>query len=166
MAANNSNRISAVLTDAQITALRTAISTIESTLPFLIGLTSEERKSMPKISDANKTFTEDASAALLVNPELFPVYVKPAELANDLKLYQQLDEFVQRIAKFSEKLTDTQSLAGSEAYVSALTVYRLAESAANAGVAGADTLYNQLRNRFAEQGNASKQAAAINVSPN
>lgn len=166
MAAINSNRISVTLTDAQITALRNAFGTIESTLPFLTGLTPAERQALPKMNNANKTFSEDANAALSINAELFPAYVKPAELANDLKLYQQLDEFVQRAARISEKLTDTQILAGSEAYVSALTVYRLAESASNAGVPGADALHSQLKKRFSDQGPAKAEPVPIVVSPN
>lgn len=43
-------------------------------------------------------------------------------------------------------------LAGSEAYITALTAYRLLQSAAQDGVPGADTLYDRLKDRFAEQG--------------
>lgn len=43
-------------------------------------------------------------------------------------------------------------MAGSESYVSALTAYKLFGSAADAGVPGADAIYNQLKQRFAGQG--------------
>lgn len=152
MAATNSNRLSATLTDAQITALRNAISTMENTLPWLTGLTRHERMAMPKMSEVNKTFTEDALNGLPANAGLFPAYVKADEISKDFKLYGQLDEFVQRVARLNEMLTDTQTIAGHEAFMSALTVYRLTESAAKAGLPGADTFYRQLKQRFAGQG--------------
>ena len=43
-------------------------------------------------------------------------------------------------------------IAGSEAYASALTAYRLFEAAAKAGVLGADAAYIPLAERFAGQG--------------
>ena len=53
----------------------------------------------------------------------------------------------------AERISDTQVLAGSEAYVSALAAYRNFEAAAYAGIPGADTVYDLLRTRFANQGN-------------
>lgn len=47
-----------------------------------------------------------------------------------------------------EKLEDTQILAGSEAYVSALTGYKLFGAAADAGLPGADAIYDSLKTRF------------------
>ena len=43
-------------------------------------------------------------------------------------------------------------LCGSEAYASSLTAYRLFEAAASAGLPGADSVYNALKQRFAGQG--------------
>ena len=54
--------------------------------------------------------------------------------------------------QLGEQLLDTQILAGSDAYATALMIYRLAESAAKAGLPGADTLYQTLRQRFVAQG--------------
>ena len=46
-------------------------------------------------------------------------------------------------------------LAGSEAYVAALSVYKLVGAAASAGVEGTDTIYEQLRERFTVSTNTS-----------
>ncbi|UPT69585.1 MAG: hypothetical protein M0D53_10425 [Flavobacterium sp. JAD_PAG50586_2] len=59
-----------------------------------------------------------------------------------------------------EKLQDTQLLAGSEAYASGLTIYKLFGSAADAGIPGADAIYDQLKQRFAGQGGPGKRADA------
>jgi hypothetical protein len=54
----------------------------------------------------------------------------------------------------AEKLDDTQMLAGSEAYITALAAYRNFDAAAKAGIQGADTIYNHLKERFKGQGGA------------
>ncbi|UAY52128.1 hypothetical protein [Ferruginibacter albus] len=148
----NSNRINIVLTPAQIADLRTAFDTIDSIMSFAVGLSVKERTILPKINSSNKTFSEDALQGLESNAPIFPSYLKAADMGNDLTLYTQLDEFVQRSKKTTEVFSDTQMLAGSEAYTTALAVYRLAESAALAGVQGANTLYDHLKERFKGQG--------------
>jgi hypothetical protein len=73
---------------------------------------------------------------------------------NDLTLFTQLDEIVGIVNQLREKLEDTRQLAGGESYVSALTLYKLFGSAADAGVPGADAIVTQLKARFANQGGA------------
>ena len=141
------------MTDTQITDLRKAFQVTFALLPFLIGLTIDERKTIPKIDNSNKTFTEDAlTGAQSTYASILPTYVNVAEMALDLSLFKQLDEFVLLANDLSEQLRDTQMLAGSEAYISGLTIYRLSEAGANAGIPGADTFYKQLQERFKGQG--------------
>lgn len=152
MANITNNRLSITMTAAQITAVKTAIQTIQTNMPFLLGLTMEERSSLPKINVANKAFTEDAINAMVNNPTLLPAYFNVAEMQKDMTLFAQLDELNILINQLAERVSDTQMLAGSEAYVSALAAYRNFEAAANAGVSGADTIYDLLKSRFANQG--------------
>ena len=144
----NDNKLSVNLTAANISDLKTFHNQFLSILPFLKGLSPEDRQALPKISVANKVFVEDAIMAAKNNPTLLPAYLNILEIEKDLILYQQLDEFVNLIAQTAEKLRDTQIIAGSEAFVSALTIYRLFEAASNAGMPGSDAIYQQLRTRF------------------
>jgi hypothetical protein len=146
------NRLNVTATPTQITAVKTALQTANTNLPFLVGLTTEERATLPAINVANKTFTEDAINAGVNNAALLPSYLSVANMQNDLTLFNQLDEIIILTKQFLEKLQDTQLLVGSEAYASALTVYKLFGSAADAGVAGTDTINNFLRKRFEGQG--------------
>ena len=142
------NRINVVMTDAQVTAVKNAIATINSTISFSVSLTTDERKTLPKISVANKSFTEDAINVLANNAALFPAYLDLNLMQNDIKLYQQLDELATVLRQTLERIEDTRILAGSEAYVAALTVYKMIGAAAAAGIEGTDTIYEQLRERF------------------
>jgi hypothetical protein len=105
---------------------------------------------LPKINVSNKAFTEDAINSMVNNPSLLPAYFNVAEMQKDMTLFAQLDEIYTIVNQLAERISDTQLLAGSEAYVSALAAYRNFEAAANAGVAGADTIYDLLKSRFCE----------------
>lgn len=146
------NRLNTTATAAQISAVKTAIQTINTNLPFLIGLTIEERITMSTIDVANKVFTEDAMVAGLNNSNLLPSYISLSNMQNDLTMFNQLDEIIFAIKQLLEKLEDTQLLAGSEAYATALAIYKLIGSAADAGIPGTDVIIHQLKQRFANQG--------------
>jgi hypothetical protein len=146
------NRINVTATAAQLTGVKTAIQSINTNLPFLVGLTTDERIALPAINVNNKAFTEDAINAMVNNPTLMPSYLSITNMQNDLTLFTQLDELILIVKQLLERLEDTQLLAGSEAYVTALAAYRAIGGAADAGVPGADTIYNQLKTRFANQG--------------
>ena len=148
------NRLNIQATAAQITAVKTALQTINTNLPFLIGMTPEERSVLPAIDVNNKAFTEDAIFAGVNNAALLPSYISVANMQTDLGLFSQLDEISGLINQLAEKISDTQFLAGSEAYTSALTLYKLFGSAAESGMPGADAVYDKLRKRFANQGGA------------
>jgi hypothetical protein len=142
------NRIDTVMTPTQVTDVKNAITTINTAISFSVSLTTDERASLPKISVANKSFTEDAINAIANNGTLFPAYLNVAQMQNDLELYRQLDELSTMLRQTLERIEDTRILAGSEAYVAALSVYKLVGAAASAGVQGTDTIYEQLRERF------------------
>jgi len=155
-----SNRLSVTLTPAAITAIKTAIATVNTQLPFLLGLTSAERKAIPKIDVNNKVFVEDALTAINNNTGILPSYINATEIGKDLELFEQLDELVQLVGQLYDKLKDTQMLAGSEAYVSSLVAYKLFASAADAGLPGAESIYNQLKQRFTVSGGSSDNTAS------
>lgn len=157
------NRINTTIDAAVLATIKTKLSEINAALPFLISLTPDERKNLPKINEANKIFVEDAITGMQNNAAIIPSYLNIANVKNDLTLFQQLDDVISVINQIHQKMSDTQMLAGSEAYVSSLTAYRLFESASNAGVDGTTAVYNSLRQRFSNQG--SSESAAKNNEP-
>jgi len=146
------NRVNATATAAQVTAVKAAFQTILTNLPFLVGLTADERKSLIAVDVANKAFTEDAINAAVNNPTLVPSYLSVANMQNDLTLFTQLDEISGLANQLCERIEDTKMLAGSEAYSVALSLYKSFGAAADAGVQGADSIVDQLKKRFATSG--------------
>lgn len=149
------NRIDTTMTPAQFNDVKAAIDAINTAISFSVSLTTDERRSLPKISVSNKAFTQDAIKAVANNANIFPAYLDAAQMSRDLELYEQLDELSIQLQQTLERIEDTRILAGSEAYVAALAAYKLLAAAASAGVQGSDTIYLQLKERFANQGNFS-----------
>ena len=161
MATNpTTSRLSLALPAAKLAKITQLLTDLNAELDFTVGLTTEERVALPKMNDGSEPFVDDALAGAQQNADIFPAYIKLEELQKDLALYTQLGPLVERLAGLSERLRDTQILAGSEAYVTALMIYRLAEAAAKAGLPGADTLYKALRKRFTSQGTPAAKPAA------
>lgn len=59
------NRVSAVLSEADRQAVLAAIETIRTKLPFLVDLTPEQRRSLPKMGDRSRSFVAKALAVAL-----------------------------------------------------------------------------------------------------
>ncbi|WP_348824699.1 hypothetical protein [Flavobacterium aestuarii] len=154
------NRLNITATAAQVTAVKAAFQTILTNLPFLVGLTADERKSLNAIDVSNKAFTEDAINAGVSNPTLVPSYLSVANMKNDLALFAQLDEIAALANQLSQRVDDTRMLAGSEAYGAALSLYKAFGGAADAGVPGAESVVDQLKKRF-----ASNSGSAVNTAP-
>ncbi|MGC4057409.1 MAG: hypothetical protein QM743_04705 [Chitinophagaceae bacterium] len=156
MALVNSNRVNAVLDEGNLITIKSLFQQIAALMPMLVGLTAEERQRLPKINVSNKAFTEDAFRILRNNASFFPGFLNPTFMSYDLTLFQQLDELATISRQLTERITDTMTLAGNEAYVSALSVYRLSEAAALAGMPGADEARRQLSMRFSGQGSSAE----------
>lgn len=146
------NRISASLNPDDFNAVKQAIQEIRNRMPFLLGVTLEERKKMLKINRANKLFVADAIEVARENPEVLPYYLTVAELEKDFTLFQQLNELLFPLEQLFERVRDTQMLAGSEAYQTSLVLYKLTRVAAEAGMPGMDTAHAKLKVRFEGQG--------------
>ncbi len=154
MANLTNNRLNIVATEAQITAAKNSLVQFDAQFPFLIGLTVEEKTTLPAINVDNKIFTEDAINAAVNNMDMLPGYLSVSGVQTDMKLFNQLDELVPMVRKQLEKLEDTRFLAGSEAYTTALMIYKLFGAAAESGIPGADAIVAQLRERFTSNGNS------------
>ncbi len=142
------NQISMIMAEEAKVQVIDLLKQITDLMPFLTGLTPEQRKRLPKIEKRNKSFVQDVEAVIKNDASLLPSYVKPDEMSKDLELYEQLEELLTPLTYLCDRVRDTQMLAGSEAYTQALMVYNMIKAANKAGLPGANSLYNQLKGRF------------------
>ena len=155
-----SDRVNHTFTQAEIDEIKQHFSAINRIMaPKLVGLTKEERRKLPKMYKANLLFVQDAKLVADNNPELFPAYFNANAMRTDLELHLQLKEIGMLSGQVNEKVMDTSLIAGSEAYVSALAVYRMVQAAAKAGIAGAKALADKLAERFKQASEAATDEA-------
>ena len=144
------NRISASMAQADIDAVMAAITTIKTKLPFVIDLTVDERRALPKLGDKSRAFVTKALELATQNPGFLPRDFDVEEMRKDVRLFDAIYPLQQALMKVSETLDDTATEVGSEAYVAALLVYNYAKSS-GIGTAGLDGVVDEMSRRFARK---------------
>jgi hypothetical protein len=119
----DTNKISAVISPTQQTAVLTAVDNMELNLPFLRGLTDEERKRMAKAANGRLPFIDKALLYAQQNPGVLPGDFSLPEFLKDVTLVHAYAPITARLVPFAEKVKDTGILMNSESYAQALLVY-------------------------------------------
>jgi hypothetical protein len=146
------NRLNLNITPAEQAVAQQHFADLRTLFSFLIGLTTSEKKEMNGINVANKQWVEDCIVEMEQDPSLLPGFITPQQVRADLMLFEQMEVIKVEAADFYGRVSDTQFLAGAEAYAVCLIYYRILEAAAKAGLPGADDRYNRLKERFTQQG--------------
>lgn len=145
---SNDNRISAVLSDQDVAAVQAALATLRGVLPFLVTLTAQERKELPKMGPKSIGFDEKCTTYMANRAEFVPGFVDMAEVQKDRALRAQLLRFAAELESLSGSVDDTLQLVGSEVWMADLAYYQSVREAAHRGRAGAQDIYDDLRLRF------------------
>ena len=139
--------ISAKLTAADLQDIKTALATIETKLPFLIHLTTEERRKLFKMGNKSLAFVNNSLTAAQSNPDILPASFDLSEFSSDYQLAATLSEVHLRLQQLTEKVDDTLMAVSSEAMTSSLTVYDYVKTAAKK-TPGLKAIADQLSERF------------------
>jgi hypothetical protein len=142
------NRISATVSPTDKAAILTKLTEIKALLPFLLNLTKDERIQLPKLGAASLLFDEQCASYMASAPNLVPPYVVPAEVTKDRVLRLTVADILREVKKLLEQLDDSLLLIGSEIWLADLSFYQTVRQAARRNVAGADTVYDDLKERF------------------
>ena len=157
------NRISASLGEADRQAVLDAVNTIRQKLPFLIDLSPEERRSLPRMGDKSRGFVAQALEVATLNPDILPRSFDTAEMRKDVELLSALSPVMTALAQLSELVEDTYMAVGSEAYTSALLVYQYARAAGKGSAL--DGALDALGQRFARKSRATPADAGVPGKP-
>jgi hypothetical protein len=141
--------ISAQLSQADRDAVMAAIATIKAKLPFLIDLSAEERKALPKMGDKSRAFVSKALEVASQNTDILPKAFDLEEMRKDVELAEALYPVVLGLNQLQELVEDTYTLVGSEAYAAALLVYTYAKAAGKGS--GLDSAVDEMGKRFARK---------------
>ena len=150
--------ISAAVSAADLQAIKDAIAVIQQKLPFLINLSSDERKGIYKAGPNSLSFVQNALQAAQNNPDIFPKSFNVAEFGSDVNLFAALTDLNTLLAQVGSSIDDTRLAVGGEAMKEATQVYNYVKAAV-ANTPGLKPVADQLGQRF-QKASASQPAPA------
>jgi hypothetical protein len=145
---SKTNKISAVISEQDMTTIISHAEDTKKKLPFLLDLSPEEKQELPKMRDRNVSWVHKVLEYAQANPSLVPGYVDLKEWAKDVKLAEDLLKLYRPLAQLVSQLDDSLTLAGSEAMMASLAFYNNLKGAAKAGVPGTKPMLEDLSSRF------------------
>ncbi|MBS4070360.1 MAG: hypothetical protein KGZ90_03480 [Algoriphagus sp.] len=155
------NRLSIQIPAADLAAAKAALQQVQTILaPYVIALTPEQRKTIPKMSDGTEPFVAKVIEYAADAPQFLPPFVDRQEFDKDWQAISGLLPLLRLCTQIEDTLSDTTMMAGSEAYVSALSYYNSVKQAAKVNAPDAKAIYEDLRKRFerkARSGNESPE---------
>jgi hypothetical protein len=143
------NRISVVMSEEDATTVLAGLLAAKARMPFLVGLTDEERRELPRIGDRDRAFIDKAFEVAGKVADYLPASFDLEEMRKDMALMDALSPIILEVSQLAQKLADTYTLAASEAYAAALLIYRYAKDAK--GVEGLGAALDDLGQRFERQ---------------
>ncbi|MDP3444877.1 MAG: hypothetical protein Q8T08_18620, partial [Ignavibacteria bacterium] len=100
-----------------------AINATKASMPFLIKLSDDDRKSMQMVDDGRKPFVEKSIDFAIRNESLDPGSGLLELAPNDSSLFSFLSTVENELKQLLEMVRDTKQMAGSEAYEVARIIY-------------------------------------------
>jgi hypothetical protein len=144
----DSNRISASVTDEDRAAILAAIATIKAKLPFLLSLSPQESREMPRLGAKSMGFDESCATYMNSNPTLVPAFVDVKEVEKDRALRSGLADIVRELSSLGDSAVDTLAVISHELYMADLAFYNNTRQAAKHGIVQAQSVYAALSPRF------------------
>jgi hypothetical protein len=135
------------------------IGILESKLHTLLP---EEKRDLPKMGDKTVAFVEKAIEYAEQYPSFIPGFIDVSEARKDFETVRQLRNVYTPLDRLTNEIDDTMTLAGSEAYSAALSIYKVVKNASAMGQSGAKEAADELKNRFPRARKKKEQAEQVN----
>ena len=135
-------------TDQQ-SALLQAISDIQSKLPFLLDLTTADRRSLPKLGDKSRAFIDHGLVLATQNTGILPRNFDLEQYSQEVMLVRQLEPVILAMRQLMKRMEDNFMAIGSDAYSQTLVIYQVAKLADKSGLL--DEHLDSLAQRFARK---------------
>ena len=143
------NQISFDLSQEELERINKAIQVLKDTLsPKLVKLNAETRRELAKMGDKTLAFVMKSYEHAQQNEVLVPAYLDVKEMGKDIQAVEKIRQIFNPLEQLSQDLEDSMMLAGSEAYIAALSFYNAVKGAAKSKVGASEQIYNDLSQRF------------------
>lgn len=145
------NLVAGTLNDADKTEVLAAIQTIKTKLPFLITLTPDERRSLPRMGDASTAYVQQAYEFASANMDKLGADFGMADYTSDFKLEQQMRPIETALTDLAEGVSDTMLGLRSDLMVRSNLAYAMSKLLGKSSGAF-DELRKAMGVRFKAQG--------------
>ena len=154
---SNENVVSIKIPKEDLNKVMQHLKAIDEILkPYLVALTPEERKTIPKMSDKTMPFVEKVMEYAELNPKFAPMFMNVPEMKIDLDAVTDLSPIQKLTDQLAGNLNDTAMLSGSKAYITSSAYYNTVKQGAKMNIPDAKAIYDDLSKRF-EKSKASKE---------
>lgn len=116
--------------------------------PYLIPLTTEQRKSRLKMGPRTVSFTTKACDYAKATPAYAPAFVSVPGLSTNLATVAGLEPVATRFANLAYGLESTNMVASGSARAAGLLIYDRVKEAADNNQPNAQPAYNDLKTQF------------------
>lgn len=151
------------LTAEEVLAIKTKLAEIRQSLPFMVGLSSQDRMKLNPIGRKSTQFVQRVVESIRQNPEMAPQFVDAQNLEKGYELYNQLGALLVPVEQLQRMIADTMYLAGSTTHGSALDFYNSAKRAAKSGIPGAQVVVDALKPRFRKTKRSGGNATSVDA---
>ncbi len=155
----NGNRISEVLSEADVTAILAAIATIKAKLPWLLTLAPAESRGLRNLGFDGVPFAQAGLEAVRANVEFTRRGFDLAEYEKDLALLEQLSRVRGPLVALAQQVKQTHQVAGADVMVQADDIYEDLNKD-NGETAAVQVPRQQMRKRYARRNAAPKATPA------
>ncbi|HAQ65326.1 MAG TPA: hypothetical protein DCR43_05685 [Bacteroidales bacterium] len=142
------NKISATITEDKKAEFKEIAARLKALLPFMISLTSEERKRGMRLGLQSLSFIGKALEYAEANPQFTSEYIKIDEFHRDYKVAYDMIELYRLLHPLVQQMKDTAMQAATEALPQAISFYASVGSAVSKGEEGASEIHDELRDLF------------------
>lgn len=137
------------LTAAQVTAAKTALTTLETALAVVnVNLSAEDRQRYGSINEQNKLLVNKAMDYNNSQPQLRTPHIDWAEYTNDFNSRNNLEGLIARLESLTTRLQNAKILHDYDNYQGALADYAYTSFMAGTGTVGYEDKMNELKQFF------------------
>jgi len=141
------NKINATLTAANVQAIKDAFATVAANLPFLVTLSSDERKALFKAGPDSVSFINNCLSAAQNHKDIFPNSFDTDAFAKGVAAFLILTELQTLAESLSSKIDDTRLAVGGDSMQQSIQVYEYVKTASKT-TPGLKPVAEQLGERF------------------
>ena len=132
------------MTEVQKQAIINDINTIYNNMPYLILLTTKEKKQGMQLVNLAPTFLQRSLLLAKNNPNVVPSFIDVSDWGLDVQDHRSLCEIRTQLNKLQDAVNCTIIALEQEAMRVSLSFYKVAKSAEAQGVMGASMIVDEL----------------------